>query len=148
MNKKDYSRLWRLENKRKIAAYMKIYNCHNKYTLAEKRKIRQRHRLLSDPSFKLRRNLQRRLQLALNGIGKSITTIQFIGCSLEELWLHLARKFQLGMTRYNYGTVWQLDHIKPCSKFDLTKFEQQQQCFHYSNLQPLFEKQNLLKGAS
>ena len=41
---------------------------------------------------------------------------------------------------------WHIDHIKPCASFDLTDPKQQQQCFHYSNLQPLWWYDNLSKG--
>jgi hypothetical protein len=39
----------------------------------------------------------------------------------------------------NHGVTWEIDHIKACSNFDLTKLEEQKQCFHYTNLQPLFK---------
>ena len=41
---------------------------------------------------------------------------------------------------------WHIDHIKPCSSFNLTDSKQQEQCFHYTNLQPLWAKKNLSKG--
>jgi hypothetical protein len=40
---------------------------------------------------------------------------------------------------------WHIDHIVPCAKFDLTKVEQQKKCFNYTNLQPLWAIDNLLK---
>ena len=39
-----------------------------------------------------------------------------------------------------------IDHIIPCSSFDLTKEEEQRKCFHYSNLQPLWARDNIIKG--
>ena len=39
----------------------------------------------------------------------------------------------------NHGTIWEIDHIIPCDSFDLTKLEEQEKCFHFSNLQPLFK---------
>jgi hypothetical protein len=52
------------------------------------------------------------------------------------------------MTWDNYGKYgWHLDHIKPCSSFNLKDPEQQLQCFHWSNQQPLWAKDNLSKGA-
>lgn len=39
-----------------------------------------------------------------------------------------------------------IDHIKPCAKFDLSDPEQQKECFHYTNLQPLWWYDNLKKG--
>ena len=49
------------------------------------------------------------------------------------------------MTWDNYGE-WHIDHIKPCCGFDLTDFEQQKKCFHYTNLQPLWAKDNITKN--
>ena len=46
----------------------------------------------------------------------------------------------------NYGE-WHIDHIRPCSSFDLTIQEQQVQCFNYKNLQPLWAIDNISKGA-
>lgn len=39
-----------------------------------------------------------------------------------------------------------IDHIKPCTSFDLADPEQQKACFHYTNLQPLWAVDNLKKG--
>lgn len=72
-------------------------------------------------------------------------TIKLIGCSIEQLKQHLEKQFKLGMSWFNYGK-WHVDHIKPCASFDLTDIEQQKQCFNYTNLQPLWAEENLVKG--
>jgi len=47
----------------------------------------------------------------------------------------------------NYGIYWEIDHKKPCASFDLTKLEEQQKCFHYTNTQPLSIIENQKKGS-
>ena len=51
------------------------------------------------------------------------------------------------MTWDKVGKEIHIDHIKPCAKFDLTKKEEQEKCFHYTNLQPLWACDNLMKGS-
>lgn len=67
------------------------------------------------------------------------SVLKLIGCSIEELKAHIEKQFKPEMTWENHGMVWEIDHIKACSNFDLTKFEEQIQCFHYTNYQPLFK---------
>jgi hypothetical protein len=73
--------------------------------------------------------------------------MELIGCTKDELRTYLEGLFLEGMTWENYGKRggWQIDHIKPCASFDLTNQDQQKECFHYSNLQPLWADDNLKK---
>lgn len=134
-------------NRAKIAITERVWREKNRERLRgqarERRKIRRQ-----DPAFRFERNLRKRVYSALRGHTiKSDKTTALIGCSFLALRLHLARQFQPGMTWENYGPVWHVDHIKPCAKFDLTDPEQQKQCFHFTNLQPLWAVDNLRKGA-
>lgn len=47
----------------------------------------------------------------------------------------------------NYGSYWHVDHIIPCSSFDLTNPEEQKKCFHFTNLQPLTAVDNMRKSS-
>lgn len=78
---------------------------------------------------------------------KKTKSIKLLGCSIEYLKSHLESKFYGEMCWENYGSYWHIDHIRPCSSFDLSKKEEQEKCFHYSNLQPLTAKENLKKGS-
>ena len=39
-----------------------------------------------------------------------------------------------------------IDHHIPIASFNLLKEEEQKKCFHYTNLKPLWAKDNLSKG--
>lgn len=100
----------------------------------------------SEPSFRIACSLRSRLRHALIGVGvKSARTQTLLGCPLIWLEIHLGSLFKPGMTWENYGPVWHVDHIKPCTKFDLSSPEEQQKCFHWTNLQPLFASENFQK---
>ncbi len=117
----------------------------------ENRRRRQREdnarRYRKDIQYKLMVTQRARLWHALKGRGaKSSSTIILIGCSVDHLRQHLEAQFTEGMTWDNHGE-WHIDHINPCASFDLTDAEQQRECFNYTNLQPLWAKDNLSKGA-
>jgi len=100
-----------------------------------------------DPVFKLGRNLRCRLYHALinQKADKHYRTKQLTGCELPVLREYIESKFTKGMTWENYGD-WHIDHIRPCCSFNLKDKEEQKKCFHYTNLQPLWAKDNLSKG--
>lgn len=126
---------YRDSHKNEYRKYMETYKVNNR----EKRRNYDNNKLKIDINYKVKRNLRGRIWSALKGLCKSKSTIELLGCSLEEFKQYLQLKFQLGMTWDNYGSNgWHIDHIKPCDSFNLTNLEQQKQCFHYSNLQPLW----------
>ena len=98
-----------------------------------------------DIKWVITRRLRSRLNSALDGKLKTQPTLQLLGCTVEKFQEHLNSKFQNGMSFDSHGK-WHIDHIKPCSSFDLTKPDEQKICFHYTNLQPLWAKDNLEKG--
>jgi len=108
----------------------------------------KRERRNNDEDYKILCNLRSRLRHALNGKTKSDRTLKLLGCSTEDLWNHLENLFIPGMTRENYGEVWHLDHLKPCSIFNLEDPLEQRKCFNWKNLQPLFAIENLQKSNS
>lgn len=104
-----------------------------------------------NPSYRWRTKLGKRIRAALSSQNckKESKTTDLLGCSIDYFKKYLETKFKPGMTWENHGFYgWHIDHILPCSSFDLSDLEQQKLCFHYTNLQPLWWKENLRKGAS
>lgn len=102
-----------------------------------------------DLAFKLRCELQCLLYMSLktkNSIGGKAA--QAVGCSIPELKNKLALLFVPPMSWDNYGKVWEIDHKTPASKFDHSNPEEVKKCWHFTNLQPLFIKDNLQKSST
>lgn len=103
----------------------------------------------NDVGFRMRCNLGSRIRIAVKNqfTTKAKKTMDLLGCSIVELRAHLESKFTTGMNWDNYGkNGWEIDHIIPCVLFDLSKEEEQKECFHWSNLQPLWQKDNSSKN--
>lgn len=111
---------------------------------------RLRDRYSNDTAYRLSVVLRSRLRSAIKNNIKSGSAIKDLGCSIDELKKHLESKFQSGMTWNNWGrgdAKWHIDHVVPLTYFDLTDYEQLKKACHYTNLQPLWETENLTKGA-
>ena len=137
---------WIKENKELIRIQQRKYRKNNKKNLSKLRSIYRLKRYNEDIEYKLKNNLRSRLTSALNGTAKISTTLKLLDCTIEELKNHLQSQFKKGMNWNNHNIHgWHIDHIKPCSKFDLSKSDEQYKCFHYSNLQPLWAEENWKK---
>jgi hypothetical protein len=101
-----------------------------------------------DPEYKLKHILRVRIQKAIKLNCKKTSSTELLGCNLSEYRLYLESKFTEGMNWDNYGRKgWHIDHIIPCASFNLSDYNQQKQCFHYTNTQPLWWWDNLKKSA-
>jgi hypothetical protein len=141
-------KLYRIENKEKLKEkykkdkeknpdYIKDwYKKNPKYNSEYEKKRRS-----IDPLFYLRKKVRNRLRDYIKS--KKKKTIEYLGCSFEELKFHLEEKFKDGM---NWGNrnEWHIDHIIPLSSAN-TEEELLKLC-HYTNLQPLWAEDNLKKG--
>lgn len=130
--KKQYMKKWREKNKESILRYKRKYETLKKRT---------------DVGYRMLCNLRNRINIALKTNAKSTSTKELLGCSITDLRKHLESKFVDGMTWGNYGIKgWHIDHIVPCASFDLSKSAEQQKCFHFTNLQPLWHEDNIRKS--
>ena len=128
---KDCISNWRKANR------PKLNEIHKKYEKERKKR---------DPEFKLIKTLRSRLGSALQNKNakKCKNTLSLTGCSTKYLYEYLEKFFENGMTWENHG-LWHIDHIRPCASFNLLEPIEQEMCFHYTNLQPLWGSENLSK---
>ena len=129
---KNESYRWRAKNPEYMTYYMKDYH---------------KQRRAEDPLYRLHCNMRimgNRVvkQLALGKKPASIEKWQ--GCTADELKAYLESLFTEGMTWENYGE-WHVDHIRPVCSFSAEEWEQ---INHYTNLQPLWAKDNFAKISS
>lgn len=116
---------------------------YNAYQLAYRLR-----RYKEDPLYALEATCRRRVLCAMGkgGYRKSTKTENLIGCSYQFLKAYLEALFLPGMTWENRGLHgWHLDHIVPMSSAKTA--EDIERLCHYTNLQPLWAKDNWAKGA-
>ena len=82
------------------------------------------------------------------------SAVKLLGCSLPKFMEYMEEQFYNNpetsekMTWDNWKIDgWHIDHIKPLSKFNLNDPKQVEKAVHYTNLQPLWWRENLEKGA-
>lgn len=89
-----------------------------------------------DPSTKLKEALRARIYNSMK-YNKDRSTLEYLGCSVDQYKVHLESQFTPEMTWENWGSYWEIDHIVPLSKGGT---------FHFSNTQPLTITENRKKS--
>lgn len=103
-NGKEYDKkLW--QKRKNDEKYKEKYREYKKLWCREQRKY--------NPQYKIQYNISRRTRELLNNNNASLKTLQ--------LQCHLEKQFLDGMTWNNYGRMWHIDHIIPCSSFNLKR---------------------------
>lgn len=141
---KDIDKIYYIKNFKKIKQYKKLWTKKNRKRINNN----HRQRIKIDVIYKITRVLRSRFYRAFKNEYKGGLAIKYLGCSIKDLKTHLETKFKDNMSWKNYGLKgWHIDHIKPLSKFDLTKTSEIKKACHYTNLQPLWAFDNLSKGS-
>lgn len=122
----------RLRHKKYYETYKDVINA--------KRLSRKR----SDPKLRIICNLRSRLSSIIRG--KSRKTMDLMGCDRNHLLKHLEVQFKKGMTWANYAKRWTIDHHIPISAFDHENKKEMDACWHFSNLKPMWKRDNIRKG--
>lgn len=143
---------WKSENKERHNFLVKEWSKNNKekianYSKKNRSKINNRvlNRMNTNPLYKLRRSISCRVasMFKVNGWKKNGRTETILGCKFEIAKEYLEKQFVDGMNWDNHGK-WHIDHIKPLS-LAVTEDELIELC-HYTNLQPLWAKDNISKS--
>jgi hypothetical protein len=148
---KDRKKAWRAKNPDKEKETRAKYNEENKEKLNEYHRKWKEKKRSTDINYKLQSNISRRIRYELNTLlkGKKVKrTTKYLGCSIEELKVFLEKKFTNGITWENYGSIWHIDHIIPCSSWNFTSEFDSKCCWNYRNLQPMLASQNQIKHDS
>ena len=115
-----------------------------KYSQNNKEKLQikwKKHGL--NPNRRIRDSLNKRIKSCL--FTKNNKTFEYIGCDKNFLKQWFEYNFEENMTFDNYGE-WHIDHVKPCSSFDLTNEQEIYECFNWKNIRPCWKKDNLEKS--
>lgn len=106
--------------------------------------LKRRERRKNDINYKIKCNLRCRIRKALKST-KTNNKIKLLGCSIKQFKNWLEWRFDSNMTWNNYGIYWDIDHVIPCSSFELTRKKEQLICFNWKNCQPLKSSKNYSK---
>ena len=144
-SRKDYISQYAKNNRDKINAYKREWD---------------KNKLETDSAYKIKKGLSKRFRLALNKHldgkpvnAKGSNAVKLLGCSIPEFMVYMEEQFYSNpetgekMTWDNWKLDgWHIDHVKPLSKFDLNDPKEVEKAVHYTNLQPLWWKENLKKS--
>lgn len=139
---------WRAEHPDQEVTTRRAYTEANREKLNAYQRQWKAKKAESDPQFSLKSNVSRRIRYELHTLNKgrkTKRTTDYIGCSIEELKVHLERQFTPEMTWESYGSVWHIDHRIPCSAWNLTDEFESRCCWNYRNLQPMLASDNYRK---
>ena len=130
----DYHQKWREKNIDKHREYKRKY---------------EKHRKDSDPLYKLISNFRTAIYQVLkeSNVEKNKHYFDILQYSPEELISHLESQFTDTMNWDNYGE-WHVDHKLPITSFNIQEMgdEEFMKCWSLNNLQPMWGKENIVKG--
>ena len=125
-------------------------------------RIRDRKRIATDPKYRLRKLVKRRIKHMLQGECSGESMLKYLDYTLKDLKLYLESQFEPWMNWNNWGTydsriwddkdqstwTWQIDHITPQSSFlyDSMDHPNFKKCWALENLRPFNAKQNVRDG--
>lgn len=141
-------------------ARLRDYYIQNRTYLLEQRKIYAalpstknrtnmwvRNKKINSPLHRLKSSLSSRIRACLKKYGyeKKSKTCEILGCEWDYFKSHIERQFVPGMCWQKIGVHIHIDHILPLA---MAKNEEEMLALsHFTNLRPMWAKDNLSKGA-
>lgn len=141
----DRAKKWQRDNPEAFKARRNKWTAENKDRVNDYKKQWMREKRETDPCFYLTQIVMAQVNKALfaRGGNKPKRTSEYIGCDWDALLIHIERQFTDGMSWDNRGE-WHVDHIIPLATANTV--EDVIPLLHFTNLRPLWAKDNLEKG--
>jgi len=143
-------RRWRLKNEGNIAQQRQGYRLKNKNKIAKRQREYAYNLWKTSPRYVLSKRMSMVIRKSLRQGKNGRSWELLVGYTVEDLKTHLESLFVEGMTwkLLLQGKI-HIDHIMPISRFHYEKPEDPEFkiCWGLSNLQPLWARDNLVKGS-
>ncbi len=144
-HRREYMRQYREQHAAQITGLTRDWYARNRDHVREYRK-----RFAEDPRSRICNVIGAAMCRGIRGGKGGRHWEELVGYTLADLMEHLESLFLPGMSWGNHGHYgWHIDHIRPRTSFKYTSVNDPEfrECWALSNLQPLWAKDNLSKGA-
>jgi hypothetical protein len=146
--RRTYTKNYFVNNRERITVRNKKYKQDHK----EDRALYERTRKATDPSYRLRCTVSSLVYHCITRNGGSKAGLSFFKCvgyTAEDLKQHLECQFLPTMSWNNYGSYWELHHIKPQGSFNFVSLDEDsfKECWSLENIMPLEITKNQELGA-
>lgn len=132
------------KNSTKIKEQRKKYRAKENFKLNANKWAREKRK--NDLNYRLILALRNGACQVIKFGRKPKKTMELLGCSVKEFHEYIEKQFQTGMNWGNWGKghgKWNIDHIKPVCSFDFSNPKSWDECFHHSNMQPMWWYENI-----
>lgn len=145
---RNYAKRWASKNKDKVRCMGNRYRAENSEKITKRASRWKALRRKNSPEFRMICNLRSRLcsYIKSRGASKRCGTMEMVGICKDQLRHHIENQFTEGMSWDNYGK-WHIDHIKPLRLCDPNNIASLSQFMHYTNLRPLWAKENISRNS-
>ncbi|AGC01926.1 intron encoded nuclease [Acanthamoeba polyphaga moumouvirus] len=137
MYNKEYVRRENVKERRRVYKRTEKYKAYARNYANNKHKTNLIERLKTNIRNRIRHSVKKRNE----------SSSELIGCPIELLIEWLEFNFDENMNWTNYGSYWHMDHIKPCSSFNLDDILEREKCFNWTNVAPMKASENESKHA-